>query len=287
MNTRVEIAGSSRNWEQWFRLFEATLTRFDPASPLCQLNGMPGRWVVVPRLLYQAIRKALWAARLTDGIYDPTILPALVATGYGRSFELGPTAIRPAQPAGRWREVQLGPGAIWLPPGVEIDLGGMGKGYAVDLVIRRLRREQRQRSGAPDSCLVNAGGDMAFWTSADRSPWNVNVSDPFSPSKSIARFALHSGAVATSSRLGRCWEGGHHLIDPRTGRPSESPLVSATVFATSALLADVLAKACIILGPEGAMGLLASQRAHGLLVTETGQQILSPGLEGVRHAIAR
>jgi len=286
MNTQIQVLGATRNWEPWFHRYEAMLTRFDPASPLSQLNRMSGRWVVVPPLLYRAIRKALWAADLTGGLFDPTILPALVAAGYGRSFEQGPTEARPTSPAGRWREVRLGPGAVWLPPGVALDLGGIGKGLAADLALRRLLREQRRRPGGPHSCLVNAGGDIALWSAPGEEPWTITVDDPFGSPSPVAAFSLYAGAVATSSRLGRRWAGGHHLIDPRTGRPCESSLVSATVFAPSAALADVLAKVCILLGQGHAPALLASQGAHGLLITEAGEQILTPGLEGVRHVIS-
>ncbi|MFZ5825887.1 MAG: FAD:protein FMN transferase [Bacillota bacterium] len=274
MNTTVRVEGAGRDLEPFFRRVEATLTRFDPESPLSRLNRMDGRWVVVPPLLHLAIRRALRAARLTGGAFDPTILPALVAAGYGRSFEQGPTETGPAQPAGRWREVQVGPGAVWLPPGVQIDLGGIGKGLAADLALRRAWRD-----GGPP-LLVDVGGDIALWAPETMPPWLVEVEDPFDPARTLAVVALRSEAAATSSTLGRRWgEGLHHLIDPWTGRPSESSLVSATVFAPSAAMADVLAKACILLGPERALPLLSARRCHGLMVTRAGRVIQSPGLE--------
>lgn len=274
MNTTVRAEGAGQDLEPFFRRVESALTRFDPESPLSQLNQMDGRWVVVPPLLHLAIRRALRAANLTGGAFDPTILPALVAAGYGRSFEQGPTGTGPAQPAGRWREVKVGPGMVWLPPGVQIDLGGIGKGLAADLAMRRV-----WRAGGPP-LLIDAGGDIALWAPESAGPWLVEVEDPFSPDRTLAVTALRSGAVATSSTLGRRWgEGLHHLIDPWTGRPSQSPLVSATVFARTATLADVLAKACILLGPERTLPLLADRRCHGLMVTAAGEVIRTPGLE--------
>jgi FAD:protein FMN transferase len=280
MNTDVTV-DAARDVEPWFRRVEATLTRFDPASPLSQLNQKPGRWVVVPPLLYRSIRAALGAARATGGAFDPTVLDALEATGYTRSLELGPTPPQRPHPAGRWREVRLDPHlcAAWLPPGVRLDLGGIGKSIAVDGALARLTGEE--------NVLVNAGGDIALRTPADAPPALVDVADPFDPARTLATFGLHSGAVATSSTLGRRWAPGlHHLIDPRTGRPAASGLVAATVFATHAARAEVLAKAAIVLGREPGLALLRRHRCHGLLVTVTGAVILTEGLEEFRHGAA-
>lgn len=280
MNTDVEIIGASVDPQRWFQRLESLWSRFDPESSLSQLNRMAGRWVVVPPLLHLAIRRALAAAQTTGGAFDPTVLPALINAGYGRSFEQGPTAIGPAAPAGRWREVKLAPGVVYLPSDLQLDLGGIGKGLAVDHVIRRLHRRQPN-----DSILVNAGGDLAFWTAPGERPWQVEVADPFQPEQTRATFSLYQGAAATSSTLGRRWgEGLHHLIDPRTGRPTRSEVVSATVFASGAGRADVLAKVCIIVGAERALPLLARQKCQGLLVTRSGKTILTPGLEGFLHA---
>lgn len=275
MGTHVEVAGAAQDPAPWFERLERLWSRFNPEGALSQLNRWAGRWVVVPPLLHLAVRRALAAARCTGGAFDPTILPALVAAGYGRPFELGPTDPGPPVPAGRWREVRLGPGAVFLPEGVALDLGGIGKGLAVDLVLRRLRR------GRPASSLmVNAGGDLALWVREGDPPWVVEVADPFAPARVLATASLRRGAVATSSTLGRRWgPGRHHIIDPGTGRPANSGLAAATVFAPTAARADVLAKACLVLGAERGLQLLLSQGCYGLLVTADRDLILTPGLE--------
>lgn len=275
MSTDVEVVGAPQDPAPWFERLERLWSRFDAASALSQLNRWAGRWMAVPPLLHLAIRRALAAARLTGGAFDPTVLPALLAAGYGRSFELGPTEPGPAVPAGRWREVCLGPGAVFLPEGVALDLGGIGKGLAVDLVLRRLRRG---RTAA--SLLVNAGGDLALWAREGDPPWLVEVADPFAPEQVLAAASLRRGAVATSSTLGRRWGADrHHIIDPATGRPVNSDLVAATVFAPTAARAEVLAKACLVLGAERALRLLATRGCRGLLVTAERGLILTPGLE--------
>lgn len=284
MNTDVLVVGGGGEIEHWFRQVEATLSRFDPESSLSQLNKHPGQWVVVPPLLHRAVQMAIGAAKATGGAFNPTILDALEAAGYSRSFELGPTPPAkdsPVLPTNRWREIRVSPvaTAVWLPPGTRLDLGGIGKGLAVEGAMRRLRRAPR--------ALVNAGGDLAIRTAPGDEPVPVDIEDPFHPEQTLATAYLYSGAAATSSTLGRRWgKGLHHIIDPRTGRPAASGLVAATVFADTAVRADVLAKACIILGVHDAFTLLASQGCSALLVTDTGKVILSPGMEEYLHAQA-
>ena len=283
MNTDVLVVGGGAEIERWFRQVEATLSRFDPESSLSQLNRHPGRWVIVPPLLHRAVQMALGAARATDGAFDPTILDALEAAGYSRSFELGPTPAEepPVVRANRWREVRVAPTtpAVWLPPGTRLDLGGIGKGLAVDGAMRRLRQAPR--------ALVNAGGDLALRTAPGDGPVPVEIENPFNPDETLATAYLCSGAAATSSIMGRRWgQGLHHIIDPCTGRPAATDLVAATVFADTAVHADVLAKCCIVLGSLRSLTLLESQGCRGLLVTDGGQMILSPGMEEYLHAKA-
>lgn len=283
MNTDVLVVGGGAEIERWFREVEATLSRFDPESSLSQLNKYPGRWVSVPPLLHRAVQMALGAARATEGAFDPTILDALEAAGYSRSFELGPTPAEepPAVQANRWREIRVAPTtpAVWLPPGTRLDLGGIGKGLAVEGAMHLLRRAPR--------ALVNAGGDLALQTAPGDRPVPVEIENPFNPEQTLATAYLYSGAAATSSIMGRRWgQGLHHIIDPRTGRPAATDLVAATVFADTAVRADVLAKSCIILGARRSFSLLASQGCEGLLVTNGGKVILSPGMEEYLHAKA-
>jgi thiamine biosynthesis lipoprotein len=271
MNTTVLTAGAGMDLAPWFATVEATLSRFDPQTALSQLNRNQGRWVILPPLLYHAVTLSLEAAAATDGAFDPTILDGLEAAGYSRTFELGPTPTRPSGPAGRWREILLAPAAfaIKLPHGVRLDLGGIGKGLAVDGAIRLARKAPR--------VLVNAGGDLRIRTAPGDPPCIVDIEDPRDSAKVIATLAIRKGAIATSSTVGRRWgDGLHHLIDPATGRPARSGVISATVLADEAWWADVLAKAAIVLGPKRGRELLMAQGCEGLLVTESGELITTP-----------
>lgn len=265
----------------WFEEVEATLSRFRPESALQRLNATPERWVLAPDLLYKAVSLAVRAAAMTRGAFDPTILDGLEAAGYRRSFECGPAAPTRALPAGRWQEIRLAPerSAIWLPAGLRLDLGGIGKGLAVDLAMKL--------DPAAPRLLINAGGDLCVRTAPGDPPCLVDVEDPAEPSRLLATLAIRRGAVATSSIRGRTWGPGfHHIIDPRTGRPSNSGVVAATVIASRTWRAEVLAKAAIILGREEGLSLLKEHHAPGLLVMADGQVITTPDLEGYVDASA-
>ena len=211
-----------------------------------------------PALLH-LVHVALEFARRTDGLFDPTILRDLERAGYDRSFELvrgAPSAPSPA-PHASWRDVRVDEAAraVQLPTGAGIDLGGIGKGYAVDRVARIL--------GTP--CLVNCGGDVfAAGRPSDEGSWLVGVSDPFDQQRDLMVLRVADRAVATSSTVNRRWvaPGGvpkHHLIDPRTRTPSESDAVQVTVVAPTVTEADVMAKVALLLGAEDGVRYLNAQ----------------------------
>lgn len=227
---------------------EAMWSRFRPGSDVAGLNAAGGAPVAVAPETFDLIALAVerWAA--TDGMFDPTVLPNLVAAGYDRSFELvaaGPVDVRPARgPAPGCAGVGLGwdGTTVTLPPGVFLDLGGIGKGRAVDLLAADLA------AAGVDGFCVNLGGDLRVGgvAPAEEAAWSVAVEVPGSGAE--VRVGLACGALATSTTAKRRWAGGHHLIDPRTGSPAESDLVSASVVAAEAADADVLAKTVLLGG---------------------------------------
>ena len=129
---------------------ERVLSRFDPASDLSRVNAGAGSWIEVDPILIEALAGALRAREETDGLYDPTILPALVLAGYDRSFEQlaaleHPAPRRPHQwRAGAQVEIDADGRRVRVPVGTGIDLGGIGKGYsatrAVDAMLRSCAR---------------------------------------------------------------------------------------------------------------------------------------------------
>lgn len=260
--------------EELFTAIEAEMSRFRPDSGLCRLNRGAGNGPQpVSAQLGRVVSLALAAARNSGGVFDPTVLMALEHAGYDRSFDLlaargstGPADVVPARPD--WRQVVLNPAGhtIFLPKGTGLDLGGIAKGWAVDQAVDLL--------AGWGEALVNAGGDMRSSGAPGGTPWPVAVEDPFVPTRPGPVLGLERGAIATSSIGGRHWqrngEPRHHLIDPRTGRPSTSDLHTVTVLAGTTVQAEVAAKVALILGSKAGKRHLEAQGLSGLLVERDG-----------------
>jgi thiamine biosynthesis lipoprotein len=217
---------------------------------------------------------------MTDGLFDPAVGGVLSAMGYDRSFAPGALdSARPSRPprAARFLDVVLEERTrtVVRPCHVLIDLGGMAKGHTVDRAALHLAE-----AGA-----IDAGGDAALRGFAPSGgAWLVEIEDPQEPSRTIATLAVSNAAVATSAPNRRWWRLGasiaHHLIDPRTGTPSTSDLLQATVTAPSAELADVLAKTAFLLGArEGRRFLEGRPGVGGVLVCASGEPVFAGVLD--------
>jgi thiamine biosynthesis lipoprotein len=257
---------------------EAQWSRFRPGSELCTLNDRAPDPVVVSDETYALVSLAIDAWRRTGGRYDPTVLPAVVAAGYDRDFASvaaeGPGPAAAPSPAPGCAGIRLDPvvRSIALPAGVALDLGGIGKGYAADLVSGELLPGGAH--GGPGGVLVNLGGDLRARGAAPPPPgWVVSVDDPLATGRT-GLLALDAGAIATSTRVRRAWQRDgellHHLIDPRTGRPARSDLASVTIVAAEAWRAEVLAKAVFVAGADEGRALVGEWGATGLMVREDG-----------------
>ncbi len=262
-----------------FAEIERRLSRFDPGSDLSRLNADPRGTVPAAPVLRAAVAAALRAASLTGGLVDPTLIGAMRRAGYGESrAHVQPPSLlhalrtapqrRPARPdpAAAWRAVQVdeAAGVIRRPPGLELDLGGSVKGWAADLVVEQLERHGR--------CAVDCGGDLRV-AAGRGAPWEVRVRHPLTGGVAHT-FRVRAGGVATSGVDARLWERdgdefAHHLIDPATGTPAWTGLVAATALAPTALEAEALAKAALLLGPA-AGGALLRARYGGVVVHDDG-----------------
>jgi len=260
---------------QRFEEAEAELSRFRPDSGLSRLNAAAGLGPqTVSPLLWTALNRAVEAARQTLGLFDPTVLDLLRAAGYDRSFELldsssdtlGPSA----KPSCGWHQIRFydSVGQVELPAGVGIDLGGIAKGWTVDRVAVSLATH--------GPVLVDAGGDIRAVGMPGGEPWPVAVQDPFDETRDCAVLALNGGAVATSSIGRRRWQRNgqtmHHLIDPRTGQPSDSDLHTVTVLADTAEEAEVSAKTVLMLGTQAGASWLKRRDLRGLLIDRRGRE---------------
>jgi len=278
--------------ERLFAETEARLSRFRPESELSQLNRAAGYPFRASDLLFELVEAALaWRGR-TGGIFDPTVLKALIAYGYDRSFEklTGridrsdiPTPV--ASPTLAQIKLNRAEHSITLPMGVGLDLGGIAKGWVV--------QQAGQRLGQLGPALVDAGGDIVC---VDRpptgSPWLVGLSDPHQPEADLASLTLTNEAVATSSLAHRRWQRGnqvaHHLIDPRTGAPADTDLISVTVIGPGLPAAEIFAKVALILGAEQGLAYLETQpNLSALLVTVGGRQLTCGNFEEKAYVYSR
>ncbi len=254
---------------------EALWSRFRPTSDISIVNAMAGTPVRVSPETVALVQRAIDGYRLTEGRFDPTVLGAVVRAGYDVSYE----RIRPDLRTSDARvfgapliEVDPIAGLVRLPEGVGFDPGGIGKGLAADIVVAELLDRV-------DGICVNLGGDLRV---AGRAPddcgWVISIEDPVG-GPSHGDICLADGAVATSSRTQRVLrDGGHHLIDPTTGRPAQTSILSSTVIAGQAWFAEVLAKAAFLAGPVEGPALLDGADAEGMLLLDDGTDVASDGL---------
>lgn len=258
-------------------------TRFRDDSELARLNRAAGRPVLLPADTYDLVATAVAAWAETGGRFDPTVGPALAANGYDRPFaDLVPpgpdhrsrstVTPRPAGPTPGCADIGLDDalGAVTLPAGTALDLGGIGKGRAADLVVTALL------AAGADGALANLGGDVRVAGAAPLGDaWGVTVLTPGERGpEPVALASLASGAVATTSASVRRWATGagsaHHLIDPRTGQPADRSLRSVTVLAADATRAEVLTKVAWLAGPDEGAALVEATGAAALFVHDDG-----------------
>ena len=255
-----EVARAAADGRRLADAWDRRFSRFRPDSQLSRLNAATGAPVRVGPEFIALLEAATLGVRRTDGRFDPSVLPALEAAGYGQSIErvrLAPVpAVVPAPPAaGRsaWERVEIdrGRGEVRLPHGMRIDFGGVAKGAFVDRLWAIL-------NDWPGGC-IDAGGDLRVWGVApDGERWTIGVEDPVRPEGDllVAEVLAPEGvAVATSGTHRRQWRSGeqtvHHILDPRTGLPVDAAR-SATAFAASATTAEIATKALMVAADEGA-----------------------------------
>jgi thiamine biosynthesis lipoprotein len=267
----------------WFNIWERRLSRFLDDSELSLINRASGQVHLVSPVMAEVIQAALNAAEVSEGIVVPTILEALEAAGYDRSFDQIPPRQDATQGApsfvGNWLEIEFNSRARSLrtPKGVRLDLGGVAKGWAADRAAGRLSRF--------GPAMVDAGGDIAVsGPKLDGRPWAIGVADPRSQDGQLALLKITRGGVATSGRDYRRWKVNgdwrHHLIDPRTGQPAITDVFSVTVVAPSVREAEIAAKVVAVLGSQEGLDWLDRRNSvAGLLVLETEEVLQSRGMK--------
>jgi len=195
----------------------------------------------------------------TRGRFDPTILETLEACGYDRSFEdVAAESDAPPRfhrPAGFRRvEIDEEQSRVRLPAGARIDLGGIGKGLAADLVARGLTERGARH------VLLSLGGDVrAHGEPPAPAGWSIPVEDPCRPPRVAFEYSLRNGAIVTSTSRIRAWkrrgQACHHIIDPQSGMPAATGVVAVVAAGLDAWWAEGVAKAILVAGLESGVAL--------------------------------
>ncbi|MFD1887953.1 FAD:protein FMN transferase [Paenibacillus wenxiniae] len=292
-------AGHEVEAESWFAFVERHLSRFKRDSELSHLNAQAGYPFYASALMYQAAREALHFYEQTDGLFNPFMGQRLCQLGYDRimdwerssghqsTLQMIADPQQQEQKQQKTQNVQKAPSAIslistgtfgkrlytldpilqtiHLHPDVQLDLGGIAKGWSAAQLAMMLQ-EQGESSG-----MIDAGGDLVIWGSQQRE-YHVEIADPWESHRTAATIELNQDAgIATSSTLRRSWQGSdqrsyHHLLDPRSGTSAQSEWVQMTVISPSLTLSEVYAKCVLILGADEGPGWLRRQCSDAAMI---------------------
>lgn len=263
------------------RRVDQDMSTYKPASEVSRVNAEAAKSPVkISDELFDLLTQALEYSRLTEGAFDITYASVGYLYDFRKHVKPDDEAIAKALPGVNYRHVVLDPKARtvhFTREGVRIDLGGIGKGHAVDRGIQIL-----QQRGVLHA-LVTAGGDSRIIGDRFGQPWVVGIRHPDRKDEVIARIPLEDAAISTSGDYERYFdENGvryHHIIDPHTGK-SARKVRSATIIGPTATRTDGLSKTAFVLGAEKAIEIY--NRLDGIdaiVVKPDGQVLYTKGLE--------
>jgi FAD:protein FMN transferase len=249
-----------------FRLVESICSRFDPGSEVMRLMHTVNTPVPISRVLFEAISFAYEVAALTNGIFDPTVGQTMEKNGFNRHYLSGQIVQSnlPESDSVSYLDVVLDPvhQTVLLQKPLILDLGAVAKGLAVDLAAKELQ--------GMDGFAIDAGGDvLVSGVNGQQGPWTVGIRHPLEHDRSICVLRLTNTAVCTSGsyeRKSKTDPSIHHLIQPQT-HTSPQHLLSATVIAPFAMMADALSTAVFLQNYPQGLETLAAADAEGVFIT--------------------
>ncbi len=257
------------------------MSHYKPASQLSRINARAAEEpVAVDAELFDLIKLSTHYSEITEGAFDITYASVGHLYDYPHHVRPSEQQIKQALPGVNWRNMLLDPQRHTVKferPGMRIDLGGIGKGYAVDRCIGVLQARGFKHA------VVTAGGDTRIIGDHRGRPWLVGIRDPNDEHKVVTRIPLVDSAMSTSGDYERYFdENGiryHHIIDPRTGH-SASKVRSATVLAPTATQTDGMSKTAFVLGPEKALEIINRMPEYdAVFITPDGRILYSNGLQ--------
>lgn len=288
MNTYITLTAYGENVEaaldeveDRIRGLEHLLSVTDENSEIYAINHSGGTPVKLSLDTENVLSFALNMAQKTNGALEPTIYPVLTAWGFTTESYQIPTQekINQLLQSVGFQKVQIENHALALPEGIQLDLGAVAKGYAGDEIASLLKN-----SGV-SSAIINLGGNVqTIGTRPDGSMWRVGLKAPNADGH-IGILEVSDCAVITSGGYQKYFTGEdgkryHHIIDPATGRPAESGLVSVTVVGKEGKLCDALSTALFVMGAEEAISYWKQYSDFEMiLLTDKDEIYITEGLE--------
>lgn len=266
--------------------FESRFSRFKDDSELCKFNRYEGREFKSSREFADLMLAAQYYHKITDGIFNPTIIDRLESF-YDRSFEkiglekAGRTTPSPSMgrrgrtgsppfkggARGGFNGIRIDDRIISKPKDLRVDFGGIGKGYLADQLVKILDKLEADY-------WISLGGDLFLSSKFRVADWSLGVQNPQAQDDDLLHLKLKSTRVAAATsgitkRAGAArgikW---NHIIDPRTGKPVDNDLLSVTALASTVVQADVFAKTVLILGKEDGFKFIEKQASCTCLVID-------------------
>lgn len=254
--------------------FEQTLSRTIAESDIGRVNAAAGATTQVDPETADLVSLALDYCERSNGLFDITIGAVSELWDFHEGVVPSDEAIKEALGHVGWRGVHVEKDASTITlddPHARIDLGGIAKGYVADVLLDELEAQ------GVTSAFVNLGGNVAvLGPKEDGTPWEVGVRDPLNESgeKSLASVRTEGGSVVTSGLYERQFEKDGrrywHILDPRSGYPADSDIISASLYTQRSIDGDGLTKPLFMLGLDGALAFLEEQGVDGLLVAQDG-----------------
>ncbi|WP_406831834.1 FAD:protein FMN transferase [Pedococcus sp. KACC 23699] len=268
---------------------DAAVSRFrddSEVSALARLRGSERVSTVVSPVFADSLAAALHAASLTDGLVDPTVGAAVIASGYDADLDevrargrrphvLGSHRAAGVASVPGWRSIELDQGLrrVRVPAGTVLDLGASAKAHAADTIAMLLA------SRLEGGFLVNLGGDLAVSGDLPHDGWQVGVEGTRGEIRQVV--ASRGQALATSSTGRRTWtqhgQPRHHILDPRTGLTAPTVWEQVTCAGATALEANAASTAAVVLGAEAPAWLEARGIPARLDPAEGGPVVTTPG----------
>ena len=257
--------------------YEKLLSKTIEGSDVDRINKANGETVTVDEETWTILRRAKEISDMTGHAFSVTVAPLTALWDFTGGTQRMPTDEErlAALPLVDDDAMVLGDGfTVTMKPGMEVDLGGIAKGYIADKLAEKT-------AGRATGGTLNFGGNVyAVGVKPDGSDFRLGINDPFAPEQGIIGVITgHDITVVTSGTYERYFEKDgvryHHILDPKTGISAQTDLVSVTIVGKSSMDADAFATACIVLGSEEALALLEEKQFDAVLVDQEGYIMLT------------